>query len=846
MPTSSDPLWFAPGTGLLAQMRQAMQQRQAHPARTVVLLPYAQLMPLAQKFWAQAQPDGFVPRFETTLNWASSLGAAAPGAHDVRFDNAMDMLQAPALLEGAGLGAQREALSARLVESTHQLAHLAAAVAPAQRSAWAAEARTAVATGMEAPVLALESVVARIALEWAAASAYTTDALWGDAVPAGLDCIIVLDGFQTEPLVEALCARWGDKVTRLVRPEPAPAALPALHAASDSEDEAQRAAACVLRHIEAGRTPVALVATDRLLTRRIRAMLAVHHVRVRDETGWKLSITRAAAQVVLTLRAARWDASSDAVLDWLKNAPAFRSRTVQTLEKALRKAAVQSWSSWSPEATPNQPAVSDAVRLANELRASLQAARPLAQWLAALRTLLQASGQWPALEADAAGAKLLLALRLPEGAEAEFTHLPQAARRLRLAEFSGWVGDALEAASFVPDHPQDEQVVVLPLSQLLARPFDALVLPGCDEVRLAVSPEPPGAWTAAQRLALGLPSRASLEAAVRAAWANALQTPHTDVLWRHSDASGEDLLASPLVQALWVQTGQAADALAAAEPRVPRSMAPQPTQRPLPVGAALPVARLSASAYEDLRRCPYRFFGLRQLGLQEPQELTGEVDKRDFGTWLHAVLKTFHEALNQAPAQSITARVAMINVAAEQVTQEMHLGQSEFLPFAAAWPRVRDGYLDWLVTHEAAGGVFEQAESALELPLGPLTLIGTIDRIDQMRADGSPTALVIDYKTENATATQKRIQQPLEDTQLAFYAALLPHDTLRAAYLNVGEKDGSKLIEQTEVVEARDALVHGILSDMQRIADGAVLAALGEGVACEFCAARGLCRKDWW
>jgi ATP-dependent helicase/nuclease subunit B len=264
------------------------------------------------------------------------------------------------------------------------------------------------------------------------------------------------------------------------------------------------------------------------------------------------------------------------------------------------------------------------------------------------------------------------------------------------------------------------------------------------------------------------------------------------------------------------------------------------------VGAALPVTRLSASAYEDLRRCPYRFFGLRQLGLQEPQELTGEVDKRDFGTWLHAVLKTFHEALNSAPAQSIHARVAMINIASEQVTQDMHLEPGEFLPFASAWPRVRDGYLDWLAQHDAAGGVFEQAESALELPLGPLTLVGTIDRVDQMHADGSCTALVIDYKTENAQATAKRTQQPLEDTQLAFYAALLPHDTLRAAYLNVGEKDGSQLFEQTEVVEARDALVHGILNDMQRIADGATLAALGEGAACSFCAARGLCRKDWW
>ena len=842
MPNFLDPLWFAPGTGLLAQIQQAMAQRQAHPARTVVLLPYAQLMPLANRFWAQAQPNGFTPHFESTLNWSHGLGGTAVGPHDLRFDTAMDMLQAPDLLESAGLGAQSEALSARLVEAAHQLAPLAAAVPPALRADWAVQARAAVGLGMEAPVLALEGVVARIALEWVAASGYATDVLWGDAVPAGLDCIIVLDGFQTDPLVEALCRAWGDKVIRLVRHAPLPPAMPALHAASDSEDEAQRAAACVLRHIEAGRSPVALVATDRLLTRRIRAMLAAQHVRIRDETGWKLSTTRAAAQLVVALRAARWDASSDAVLDWMKNAPVFRSRTVQTLEKALRKSSVQSWSAWSPQATPNQPAVSDAVRLANTLRASLQAARPLVAWLAAVRALLQTSGQWAPLEADAAGAKLLSALRLTVGAEAEFSDFPQAARRLRLAEFRSWVGDALEAASYVPNHPQDEQVVVLPLSQLLARPFAALVLPGCDEVRLAVSPEPPGSWTVAQREALGLPSRAMLETVVRAAWANALQTPLTDVLWRQSDASGETLLASPLVQALRV-----AEALPlAADPRIHRYLTPLPSERPLPVGAALPVLRLSASAYEDLRRCPYRFFSLRQLGLQEPQELTGEVDKRDFGTWLHAVLKTFHDALKRAPAQSLTVRLAMINVASEQVTKDMHLERGEFLPFACAWPRVRDGYLDWLAQHEAAGGQFEQAESALELPLGTLTLIGTIDRVDQIHADGRTTALVIDYKTENATATSKRIQQPLEDTQLAFYAALLPHDTLRAAYLNVGEKDGSQLFEQTEVVEARDALVHGIVDDMQRIANGATLAALGEGAACTFCAARGLCRKDWW
>ncbi|MCY1368285.1 hypothetical protein D9M69_552570 [compost metagenome] len=91
------------------------------------------------------------------------------------------------------------------------------------------------------------------------------------------------------------------------------------------------------------------------------------------------------------------------------------------------------------------------------------------------------------------------------------------------------------------------------------------------------------------------------------------------------------------------------------------------------------------------------------------------------------------------------------------------------------------------------------------------------------------------------------MKDPTEDTQLAFYAALVADDTLRAAYVNVGEKSsGTQTVEQPVVVEARDALVAGILDDFTRIAEGAALPPLGEGAVCDYCAARGLCRKDFW
>ena len=122
--------WLDAAAGVLPHVRQHLAQRGAHAARTVVLVPYAQLMPLARALWGQLQPDGFSPRFETTLNWSTALGGAPAGVGDVARDMGRDLLTAQALLEQAGLAEQRDALAGRLVEAAHQLAPAAAARPP--------------------------------------------------------------------------------------------------------------------------------------------------------------------------------------------------------------------------------------------------------------------------------------------------------------------------------------------------------------------------------------------------------------------------------------------------------------------------------------------------------------------------------------------------------------------------------------------------------------------------------------------------------------------------------------------------------------------------------------------
>lgn len=821
----------------MQRLARHMEAVRAHPARTVVLLPYAQLMPVARQFWVRERPTGFAPRFETTMNW-SRRHPWAPGHVDLSFEMGRDLMAARQWLEQGGLRAQADALAGRLVEAAWEAGSAVRAVPPARRGAWAARVRPQLLQGMETPALATEAAIARIAFEWAAASAYASDALLAGELTGEVDLLAVLQGLQRDPVAQALLELLGERaVAWPLEHEGAPGALH-LHAALDAADEAERAAACVLRRVEAGQAPVALGATDRVLTRRVGALLAARGMRVRDETGWKLSTTRAAAHAMTALRACAWDAASDAVLDWLKNAPAWPPGLVQGLERRVRRAAQREWRTLRPQDFGDSEALQQAMQQVQRWREEMQPVRSLLQWLDALRTLLEQSGQWELLRADAAGMKVIEALRLEPEAAAEWEGWPEGQRRLALRDFSAWANEVLETVTFQPPHTGDEQVTVLPMSQLLGHPFAALVLPGCDERNLPAAPEPPGAWSQAQRALLGLPSREELEIVQRASWRQALQTPLADVLWRGSDDSGEPMLPSPLVQALQLEAlGEPAQ-----DPRAARMVRAAPVQQPQPLAPALVPTQLSASSYEDLRRCPYRFFALRMLGLKEADEIEAEVDKRDFGTWLHGVLKNFHEALRTQLFWSDEERQALLDRLAREGMDAMRLGEGEFLPFAAAWPAVRDGYLQWLAAHEAGGASFHGAETDHQVRLGELTLAGRIDRIDL--EDGG--FHVMDYKTESLQATRDRMAQPLEDTQLAFYAALLAQEKLRAAYLNIGERGKVSAVEHEQVLLASHLLQEAVQSDMRRLGEGAPLPALGEGRVCEFCAARGLCRRDSW
>ncbi len=850
--------WAVAPQGLLHRLRQAMQQAQVNPARCVVLLPYAQLRPLAQRLWQQTFADGFAPRFETTRSWVSALGAQVHGPFDLRQNRALDLLTAQSLLVQAGQAAQAQQLAPHLVDAALQLAPLASGVSPQAREAWAQQARTALQTG---PAGQWESLVAQVALEWVRLSAYATDVLYGDVPWQQADWVLQVCGLNADPLAEGLQTHWGASrwVPLVWLDEPHTEDLQRTapwkaHTCLDAQDEARRSAACAVRHIKAGRHPLALVSSDRAFTRQVQVLLEAAGVTVRDETGWKLSTTRAGAFVMALLRAAVWNATTDAVLAWLKLAP-FAQSQVDALEALLRRHGVRDWSQ-----VPRLPALGKDAPLqvlvdsVQAVLAPLQKRGTLGDFLGRLRTALQAIGYWALLVAadDAApvrvlpeGVSLLAALQLDAASQATWAEFSQGAAWAQslwsLADCTAWVNQTLEAASWSPAYPHSEQVVLLPLSQLLARPFAAVVLCGCDEQRLPSSAVPQGLWTRAQREDLGLPSREALDRVQKLAWASAFHQPCVDVLWRTSDDAGEPLMPGILVQSMLAL----GNSVHAPQSAWQKTIEAQPQQAPQPRAADLPVQRLSASTYDDLRTCPYRFFALRLLALQSADELEQDLDKRDWGLWLHEVLHRFHQTLAARGDAVGTSMADMLDEAAHAVARAQGVAHAEFLPYLASWPAVRDHYVQWLQSHQRDGNTFVQSEIARERQWQGVTLHGRLDRVDRT-LEGE--ALVLDYKTESGTRIRARVNDPTEDTQMAFYGALLAdggYPGVQGSYLMLSEDD-CRAFSQQDMATAVQTLLDGIAHDVQRLAEGAGLPALGEGDACTYCAARGLCRKDFW
>lgn len=834
-----------------------------------VIVPFAQHLPLAREAWARHAGAGWMPRFETTETLAAALGPNRAVPEEAPTGDAVvDRLLAAQLLARQGW-AQRAARGEPamfrhwvrlLVDTTHQLMEGAARHPPDRREAWWAQVQERLGGRVDTQVAAgeVEGALARVAWAWARqCDTASTDGLFRAAPGAWA----VVQAGPADRLMESVVAQFRGPVLWLDLNRPSPAAnaqapgSPSLAVCQDAEEEAQVAAARVLRHVADGEVPVALVAQDRGLVRRIRALLDRERVCIHDETGWKLSTTRAGACVMGLLRLCGPRAATEELLDWLKSGFVDlpeQGPAVAVLEAALRRqqvawvaqvrveglpAAAQAlWRAWSEACGP-------LVRLT---RASL------AQWQQALVQGLQRCGAWERLQLDPAGAQLLQALRLQEGLAAAGPYGRQA-RRLELdrSDHLAWVDEVLEAVSFRPAPAELVEVVIAPLPRCLLRPFAAVVLPGCDHTHLGAPAAVGGCLSEAERRDLALPTREEAWHRERLALDHVLMHPQLSLSWRRSHR-GEPLQVSPLLEPLHLTLRRSGrDWSTAPQALVPQALPACPVGPTRPSAPALLPAQVSATAYEALRACPYRFFALRMLGLEEVEVLDDEPDRRDQGIWLHAVLHVFHTT-RPSPGGDRQADVDRLLAIGRAQREAQGLDEAAFLAEWLQFERLVPAYVEWLHAQEAQGWRFERGEWSVSVPGGgPADLRGVLDRVDRLpQGEGRPPrARLIDYKISSGESLRMRVRQPLEDTQLAFYAALWEGagegaQGLEAGYLAL--EVPVRWIEHPQVADSAAALRAGLAEDLGRLSAGAPLPPLGDGPVCAHCAAAGLCRKDHW
>jgi len=482
---------------------------------------------------------------------------------------------------------------------------------------------------------------------------------------------------------------------------------------------------------------------------------------------------------------------------------------------------------------------------------------PLDQWLDRLAALwltepLEAS-RW---RDDAAGKAVLTALRLDAPARLSPTWRAVAQATLfTLDELIAWVDEALEEASVVADNPPEARVVITPLARVMLRPFVAVVCPGADERRLGLSDPRPDLLGPALSRALGIPGHTERQQRETLAFVQMLRLPRVTLLRRLADGA-EPLGPSALVERLILArcaAGITPSELPRVQPRLPsRWLPPQPVLPPLPCVPADQrwPASLSASAVEALRDCPYRFFSRVLLGLSDVDELDQVPDKRDYGVWLHAVLTRFHEG--RTHTTDLVLDAARLRACADVVDQEQGLADGDLLPFQASFEALVPTYLHWLHAHEAQGWQWWQGEAERRVHPAELAGMGLHGRLDRLDRQPNGQVQVLDYKTGTAASLRERQAQPLEDTQLAFYAALLltagdaNADGLHAAYLALDGRDGPQELPHADVAAHAAELLHGLGNELQHLREGAPLPALGQGRACAYCEARGLCRRDHW
>lgn len=651
----------------------------------------------------------------------------------------------------------------------------------------------------------------------------------------------------------------------------------AIYSAATLEAEAHAIALQVRRWWRADLRRIGIVTHDRVLARRVRALLERAGLAVRDAAGWPLSTTSAASVIVRWLDTLADDFAHVALADVLTSPFAFPDDAL-----AARRTWVAWWqrefSTRGGGPAPGRSALEAALQrnphvFAAPLRALLArvraAAAPFATagragtaraWLAALQASLATLGTQTAFAADAAGIALLeLLADLERAATANDA-------RLSATDFRAWLEHNLERHYFYPPSAA-AGVELLGFAQSRLRRFEALAIVGLNAGAFPHAAAATPFFNDRVRHQFGLPTALRARQEQLYDYRRLLEAAPTVLLtYRRTETD------APARASAWVEQLQlfhratygddlAAHTLSALAQHPDTVLAlrdaplPVPPQSPRPaLTRALIPARITPQAYQDLLDCPYKFFAHAVLGLRAPEAANEAMEKSDYGRAVHRILEAFHRGRAELPGP-FPAPIDASNAAAAAEFLRA-IARAVFAPwlarrfFAHGWLHRFEAlipkYLEWEQARATRWRVAQTEQSATwhDAACG-VTLSGRLDRIDT----GSDGLAIIDYKT-GAVATRAELLAG-ESAQLPLYALLAAASgqPLAEAVLLRIDKDGvsdAARLDAAELAVLAPAMAARVQAMWSLLAAGAPLPAWGDANMCARCALTGICRKPFW
>ena len=625
-----------------------------------------------------------------------------------------------------------------------------------------------------------------------------------------------------------------------------------------------------------GIKPIGIIASDRLLARRIRAVLEEEGIKPTDLGGWTLSTTSAATSIEIFLDAIENNFKKDSLLDLLSSPflpfnnsgneqyqhQVFKTRKLLKKHRNTPKDNIDTFISLIT--THFGSTQDDCTALTNTCELTKQASETLLSYKnqgeyelyklsTSLLTALEITGIKECLHNDTAGMQLLDTL------ETNINSTRHNSIKINWKEWRQWLRDLFEHNYFIPEDT-DDRITLCGFEHIDNFNFKAAVIAGVEETRLTSANTQRTFFNEKVRHELNLPTTHEAISINFVRFRQLLQQCEHLLLSAETDNHGEpqeicawvklielfceesysfSLRNTQLDQLLQLRQASKLDT---------NSFVDFETTQPKPnANCDLIPSRISATQYQSLIDCPYQYFAKYVLSLRE-QESTDDFEASDFGQLVHQSLHEFHFGEKNKTGCAFnndnrTNLITQLTITSSELFMRAPFPSTVKEGWLQRWLSNVPAYIDWAIERGQQWKTL-RGEASLEVKLdNDLVLYGHVDRIDS----DTKNYAVIDYKTGSSKPSKKKVLNG-ETVQLPFYA-LLDKNITQAEYITLGtqgEVKPSALVNNEELEVLKSEHLPRIESLIKQLKDQAPLPANGDDHVCRVCDYQGLCRKSHW